>query len=103
MRSERSRLAARERDRRRLDVDQRAELPDVAVAVVVERDERREVERCARQLLRKRALAAAKVVVAVDQDANVPVGQQRGERIEGDVGEAEMERALDVQLVELLL
>ena len=58
------------------DVEQRPELVDVAIAVAEERDVRRDVERRARHLRRKRVRLVAEVVVAVDEDARVLVGQR---------------------------
>src|SRR5262245_27395593 len=45
-----------ERQLRRLRVDQRGQLVDVLVAIVVKRDVRRQVERCGRQFRWKRPL-----------------------------------------------
>src|SRR5258708_1214349 len=93
---------ARELELRLAQVDERAELVDSAVAVVVERDEGREVERSADLLLRKRARRIGEVVVAVDENARALVGKRARQALDGDVREAEVERALHVQLFVLL-
>src|SRR5438132_2308454 len=87
---------------RGLDVDERRELIDIAVAVVVQRDVGRKIERRRRHLRRKRAFRVGEVVVAIDEDARGLVGDGPGEALERDVGEAQVGRALDVQLVEFL-
>src|SRR3954451_18417943 len=83
-------------------VDQGRELVYVPVAVVVERDVSRKVERRAELLLGERLWRVGEVVVAVDQDASVLVGQRARQRADGDVREAQVDRALHVELVVLL-
>src|SRR3954466_8242521 len=83
-------------------VDQGRELVDVTVAVVVERDVSRKVERRAELLLGERLWRVSEVVVAVDKDARLLVGQRTRQRADRDVREAQIDRALDVELVVLL-
>jgi hypothetical protein len=91
-----------ERDARLADVEQRAELVHVAIAVCVQRLVRRQVERRARDLARE-VRRVDEVVVAVDEDARALVRQHLREALDGDVGIVEVHRALDVQRVEARL
>src|SRR2546428_5495951 len=83
----------------RFYVDERAELVDVAVPVVVQGDVGRKVQGGGWVLRRERAFRVLEVVVAVDEDAGVLVGNRPGEALDGDVGEAQVHCPLDVQLV----
>src|SRR5207244_5358774 len=70
-------LARLEFELRAAQVDERRQLIDVAVAVVVERDIRREIERGARQLRRERSLGIGEVVIAVDENARRGIRDRR--------------------------
>src|SRR5437870_3680850 len=85
-----------ELESRRADVDQRSELVYIAVAVVVQRDVGGDVERCAWQLGRERPGRVLEIVVAVDEDARVPIRQRSLETLDRDIGKAEIDRAFDV-------
>src|SRR2546430_12354523 len=84
------------------DVDQRPELVDVAIAIAVQRDEGRQVQRRVRELRRKRTRRVREVVVAVDEDARVAIRYDLANAVDGDVREAEIDRPADVQFIELL-
>src|SRR5205807_1448879 len=79
-----------------LDVDLRAEFIDVAIAVAVQGDVGRDVQRRLRRLRREDLRGALEVVVAVNENAGVLVRQGLLQALDVDVGEAEVDGPLDV-------
>ena len=61
-----------------------------------------DVQRCARQLGGKGFLGIAEVIVAVDEDQLVLVGQRIVQAANRHIGKAEIDRSLDVKLLEFL-
>src|SRR5450432_2339871 len=87
---------------RSVDVQLRPELVDIPVSIIVERDVGRDVERRAGQLGWKGLLRVAEVIVAINENPRVLVGQRLSQAGARDVGKAEVERSPDVKLVVFL-
>src|SRR5215212_3377663 len=81
-----------------VEVDHLVQLADVPVAVADEVDEGLDVEGEAYRLELHRRLVVVEIVVAVDQDRPVRLADGGGEAVRGEVGEGQVDRALDVAL-----
>src|SRR5207244_1544526 len=87
---------------RRLHIQQWSKLINISVAVSVQRDVCREVEGCGHHLGGKGLLITDKVIVAVNQYPRILVRQGALQAVDRDVGKAQVDRTLDMQLVEFL-
>src|SRR5258708_8962726 len=82
---------------RGLDIEQGPQLINVSIAVTVQRDIGRKVERSGRGLCWERLLCTHEVVVAVNQDARVLVRERSLQALNRDVGKAQVDCSFDMK------
>src|SRR5262245_39725830 len=85
------------------DIYERPEFVNIGIAVVEKRVEGMNVQRCGRSLCAKRFGGIEKVVVAINEDARGFGREDFGQVRFGDLGEAQVLRSFNVELLELVI
>src|SRR3546814_17511042 len=88
----------------RSEIDDFGEFADVGIAIADEVDESLDIERERGAFERHGALVVREIIVAIDEDGAVRVAADNlGEAFGGEVGEGEVDRALDLAALECIL